>query len=152
MPLFDPTVPRRLLWPKEAPWPRRRARGLVRRFEEAFPEISYHLEMGVLVANAQAARMGDVRTVRLYGGLVRHRKLRSAGLAVALAHETGHHLGGAPFHPTYRWLSSEERATEWALTEGLAKIFGGDHADVVAAQGTRNLEAIARSLGLSVVS
>jgi hypothetical protein len=147
MPLFDPHVPRRLLWPKDAPWPRRRAVKMVRRFEEAFPQIKYYLEIGIPVANAQAAREGSVRTVRLYGGLVRHRQLRSAGLAVVLAHETGHHLGGPPSHPTYHWLSSEERATEWALAHGLTKIFGRDRSRVLAAEGTRNLQTIARSLG-----
>ena len=145
MSVFDREVPRRLLWPASARWPKRRAHSLIRSFRQLYSEIIYDVEMGVLVANAQALKLAGVRTVRLYGGLILHRNLLSSGLAVILAHETGHHLGGSPFHPAYRWLSSEERATEWACQEGLVQVFGKDQAKRVADEGMKNLDAIARN-------
>lgn len=100
------------------------------------------MDLGVLLANAQAFRAGKVRHVRLYGGLVRHRRIGSAALAFVLAHETGHHLGGSPYLPYMPWLSSEERASEWALLHGLPKVFGISHAEVIAKRGEAQLRAI----------
>jgi hypothetical protein len=74
--------------------------------------------------NAQAFLGPNGRCVRLYGGLGRHRWIGIEGLAFALAHETGHHLGGAPHLPFYSSLSSEERANEWATETGLPNVFG----------------------------
>ncbi len=142
MPLFDAPVPRRLLWPIDAPWPRRRAQCLLRRFQARFPQVTYDLDLGVELANAQAFLEGRRKRVRLFGGLVRHRKIGSAGLSVVLAHETGHHLGGPPFLSYYRWLSSEERATDWAMTVGLQKVFGKRDALRIGRQGIDQLDAI----------
>ncbi len=143
MPLFDAFVSPRLLWPENAPWPRRRARNLLKRFAVSFPDIRYDLSPGIRSANAQALLLNGDRVVVLYGGLSRHRRVGSAGLSVALAHETGHHLGGPPFLKYYRWLSSEERATEWARTVGLPCIFG--HAsDGIWRRGFRELSALAK--------
>jgi hypothetical protein len=144
MPLFDTPVPRRLLWPIDAPWPRRRGRALIRKFQSCFPEVTYDIDFAIELANAQAFLDEGGRRVRLYGGLVRHRKVGSAGLAVALAHETGHHLGGPPYLQFYRWLSSEERASEWALSEGLQKVFGRREATAISKHGVEQL----RSIGL----
>jgi len=97
---------------------------LVKRFQEAFPAIHYDLFWETRLANAQAFISGLGRCVRLYGGLGRHREIGVEGLAFALAHETGHHLGGPPRHPFYASLSSERRASEWALSTGLPEVFG----------------------------
>lgn len=140
MPLFDAPVPKHLLWPLNAPWPRRRARKIIRHFQLCFPELHYDVDSEVGAANAQAFLEGGRRCICLYGGLARHRKVGSAGLAVVLAHETGHHLGGAPFLASYRWLSSEERATEWAYTIGLPAMFGAKAA-VLIARGESQLRA-----------
>ncbi|OFX00753.1 MAG: hypothetical protein A3D94_17515 [Alphaproteobacteria bacterium RIFCSPHIGHO2_12_FULL_66_14] len=102
------------------------------------------MDLGVELANAQAFLHLGARHVRLYGGLVRHRKIGSAGLAVALAHETGHHLGGSPRLPFYKWLSSETRADAWAMTVGLNQIFGHDPADRIWKRGRAELDAIFR--------
>jgi hypothetical protein len=142
VPLFDTSVPRRLLWPINAPWPRRRARTLLRKFRSCFPAIDYDMDLAVELANAQAFLDGHKKRVRLYGGLVRHRKIGSAALAVVLAHETGHHLGGPPYLQFYRWLSSEERATEWALTVGLQIVFGHRPAADIAKRGVDQMRSI----------
>jgi hypothetical protein len=128
MPFLDAPVKRHLLWPRSAKWPTRRARGLLRLFQAQWPELVYDMDLGVPLANAQAFLDGDIRRVRLYGGLVRHRHLGSAALAFTLAHETGHHLGGPPHLPFYSWLSSEERATEWALATGLRALYADPNA------------------------
>jgi hypothetical protein len=145
MPLFDDPVPRRLLWPIEAPAPRRRAQRLLRRFRAGFPDLVYDMDLAVELANAQAFLLGGQRHVRLYGGLARHRRVGHAALALALAHETGHHLAGPPFHPYYRWLSSEERATEWALSVGLPHVFG----EATRRIGERGLAELA-AIGLKI--
>ncbi|MBU8874031.1 M56 family metallopeptidase [Reyranella sp. MMS21-HV4-11] len=115
---------------------------MLRRFQATFPGILYDLELGVDVANAQAFVEGGRKRVRLYGGLVRHRNIGSAGLATVLAHETGHHLGGPPHLPTNRSLSSEERATEWALSIGLPTVFGIRTAQRIASSGCKQLQAL----------
>lgn len=142
MPLFDPPVNPRLLWPRHAPWPKRRARTMVKLFRECFPELIYEIDFDIQIANGQAMLDDDRRVVRIYGGLVRHRRLTSAGLAVALAHETGHHLGGPPLHRVFYWLSSEDRATEWAMTHGLQRVFGRPRAEAIWKKGTINLQSI----------
>ena len=112
------------------------------RFQAIFPELTYDVEFGVDVANAQAFVEGSTKHVRLYGGLVRHRKVGSAGLAVVLAHETGHHLAGPPYLRFCGHLSSEERATEWAIEVGLAKVFGRKAAQTIGASGNSQLRAL----------
>jgi hypothetical protein len=123
-------------------WPKRRALALIKKFQSHFSNIEYDMDLGVLLANAQAFRAGKVRHVRLYGGLVRHRKIGSEGLAFALAHETGHHLGGAPHLQYLPWLSSEDRASEWAMSDGLPLVFGVRQAELIARRGTAQLKAI----------
>ena len=100
------------------------------------------MDLGVELANAQAFLEGGKKRVRLYGGLVRHRRIGAAGLAFALAHETGHHLGGPPYLQYYRWLSSEERATEWARSVGLHKVFGKASAMRVTERGLQELRRV----------
>ncbi|SJZ30365.1 hypothetical protein SAMN02745126_00003 [Enhydrobacter aerosaccus] len=115
---------------------------MLRRFQACFPDVVYDTDLAVELANGQAFLDGDLKRVRLYGGLVRHREMTSAALALTLAHETGHHLGGPPFLPFHRWLSSEERATEWGTTVGLQRVFGERTARRIAGQGGRQLERI----------
>lgn len=140
---MDDPVPRHLLWPLKAPWPRRRARAVVKQFARCFPEIEYDIDSAVRLANAQAFLEQGRKRVRLFGGLVRHRRIGTAGLAVALAHETGHHLAGPPYLVPYRWLSSEETATAWAEQVGLGAVFGTELAANIWARGSRQLSRIA---------
>src|SRR5512147_1665706 len=122
--IFDDLVPTEDVWPANSHWPRRRTDALIERFQIAFPAVHYDLFWETRVLNAQAFISDRGRCVRLYGGLGRHRKIGIEGVAFALAHETGHHLGGPPQHPFYKSLSSERRASEWALTTGLPTVFG----------------------------
>lgn len=142
MTLFDKPVNSTLLWPINAPWPKRRARAQIKRFQACFPHLIYDMDLAVELANAQAFLAGKQRHVRLYGGLVRHRLVGAAGLAFALAHETGHHVGGAPFMKYQPWISSEERATDWAVSEGLQEVFGPNAARRIVHRGPLQLRAI----------
>lgn len=142
MPLFDAPVPARLLWPMDAPWPRRRARALLNQFQRYFPKLIYDMDLSVPLANAQAFLESGEKRVRLFGGLVRHREIGAAAIAVTLAHETGHHLGGSPFLRPYHWLSSEERAHEWAAETGLPRVFGKTKAGRILCEGRSQLRAI----------
>jgi len=108
-------------------------------FRKSFPGIIYDVAWYSDSVNAQAFIYRKRKHVRLYGGLARHRKVTRAGIAFALAHETGHHLGGAPFDPTYFWLSSESRADEWAMSEGLIRAFGPKRGWGMARKGLQEL-------------
>src|SRR5690348_5217541 len=81
------------------------ASALLDRFRMAFPEVTYDLLSDSPTINSQAWRLGTIRYVRVYGGLIRHPRMTRSGLALMLAHETGHHLGGPPLDPAMPWIS-----------------------------------------------
>jgi hypothetical protein len=112
---------------------------LLDRFRYSFPSITYEVLWSSHTVNAQALEFAGQRWVKLYGGLACHPAMKKAGLAVALAHETGHHLGGPPYHPYLPWLSSEERADEWATTAGLPSLFPPAIARTLLREGRRQI-------------
>jgi hypothetical protein len=103
---------------------RKIALNLLDRFGKVFPEIAYELLWESPSVNAQAWRLGSARYVRVYGGLVRHQAITKYGLALMLAHETGHHLGGPPTDPAMPWLSWQGQADYWAARIAMPKIWG----------------------------
>jgi hypothetical protein len=103
---------------------KRVALGLMAQFGKAFPEITYQLVWESTTINSQAWRLGSERYVRVYGGLVRHPKMTKPGLALMLAHETGHHLGGPAYDPDMPWISWQGQADYWAASKGMKKVFG----------------------------
>ena len=128
-----------LNWPAEEVLPSRRAQQQRRRvmldlletFGAAFPEITYELFWESPTINSQAWRLGSVRYVRVYGGLVRHRALTKYGLALMLAHETGHHLGGSPYDPDMPWISWQGQADYWAASTAMPLVFGSQARDII---------------------
>ena len=118
-------------WPQEIDRPqcaaasRRKqiAEQLISRFAAAFPQIAYTLKWESRLINAQAWRLGEQRNVYLYGGLARHPTMRRAGLALTLAHETGHHLGGEPRDPAMRWMTWQGQADYWAAAVAMPTVF-----------------------------
>jgi hypothetical protein len=138
-------------WPTEEVLPSRRAQQhrrrvvseLFRKFDLAFPEVTYELLWESPTVNAQAWRLGRVRFVRVYGGLVRHPAMTACGLALMLAHETGHHLGGSPLDPDLRWPTWQGQADYWAASEGMPKVFGR-HASRLTLRGAREIIALHR--------
>jgi hypothetical protein len=133
-------------WPMEQALPSRRVQQQRRRmvldlfdeFSRAFPEITYELLWESGTINSQAWRLGSARSVRVYGGLVRHPEITRAGLALMLAHETGHHLGGPPLDPDMPWISWQGQADYWAASVGMKKVFGL-HARNMTMRGARQI-------------
>jgi len=121
-----------LNWPAEEVLPNRRIQRRRRRvvldlfdkFGRVFPEITYELLWESATINAQAWRLGSARYVRVYGGLVRHRAITRYGLALMLAHETGHHLGGLPRDPAMPWMTWQGQADYWAASIAMPIIWG----------------------------
>src|SRR6266480_6552321 len=121
-----------LNWPVEEVLPSRRVQhqrrrvvlDLLDKFSRAFPEVTYELRWESTTINAQAWRLGSGRYVRVYGGLVRHRAITKYGLALMLAHETGHHLGGLPRDPDMTWMTWQGQADYWAARTGMRLVFG----------------------------
>src|SRR3954451_3121857 len=97
---------------------------LINRFSTVFSNIEYDLLWDETVVNAQAWRSGNQKRVAVYGGLARYPGVTASGLALILAHETGHHLGGGPLDPDLRWPTWQGQADFWAAAEGMPKVFG----------------------------
>jgi hypothetical protein len=107
---------------------RRKATALriIRRFAETFVGIEYDLLWENPTINAQAWLFAESRHVTVCGGLVRHPAMTAFGIALMLAHETGHHLGGSPLDPDLRFLTWQGQADYWAAKEGMPRVFGHD--------------------------
>jgi hypothetical protein len=143
-------------WPTEdgqcAPHLQRQRRGialrLIEEFERAFPEIAYDMLWESPTINAQAWRVGSSRYVRLYGGIVRHRMISKCGLALTLAHETGHHLGGSPVDPYMPWITWQGQADYWAARTAMPLVFGSRARDSTLRGGRQilNLHAVFTTL------
>lgn len=102
----------------------RRMLDLMGVFARAFPTITFELLWESSSINAQAWRLGPAQYVRVYGGLARHNAMTRAGLALMLAHETGHHLGGQPRDPAMPWLTWQGQADFWAASVGMPAVWG----------------------------
>ena len=101
----------------------RDAEALVALFRAAFPAIDFEIAWDSDTVNARALYGQPRKRVRLYGGLVRHRMVEKEGLALTLAHEVGHLLGGRPRDLYHHWLSCEGVADYWAARYGLRRIW-----------------------------
>lgn len=111
-------------------WRKRVAKDLLELFSEAFPDIRYDLVWQSPTVNAQAWRVGSLRHVTVYGGLVRHSAMMRHGLALMIAHETGHHLGGLPRDPDMRWMTWQGQADYWAARTAMPLVFGARARDM----------------------
>jgi hypothetical protein len=94
---------------------------LLSEIRQVFPQISYELDANSRTANAQALSRGDVRVVRLYGGLALHPLIGADALIFALLHETGHLFAKGRRFARDPMLACECAADRWALTTGIGK-------------------------------
>ena len=118
---------------------------LINLFGRSFPGIAYELIWESTSINAQAWCLGESH-VRVYGGLARNPFLTRAGLSLVLAHETGHHLGGAPYDPAMPWLSWQGQADFWAASVGMPILWGAG-AKRMTLKGAREISSLSQALG-----
>jgi hypothetical protein len=143
MPIFD-TPPRKgSLRPIDAAL-RRRVGELLNRCREAFAELDFEVAWQSDTVNARALFGQPRHRVCLYGGLARHRLIGEEGLALALAHEAGHLLGGRPRHDYYFWLSCEGVADYWATRHGLRRLWPAEQLALRFRLGAAQLLALQR--------
>ena len=88
----------------------------------AFPGIEFDLDAASRTVNAQAIEHGEIRIIRLYGGLAFHRLIDADGLVLTLLHEVGHHLATGGRLSAGSRLACECMADRWALTKGVARL------------------------------
>jgi hypothetical protein len=117
---------------------------LLDRFSFTFCNIDFRLNWEADNLNACATLIQGRRTVEIWGGLARHRALGENGLALALAHEVGHHLGGKPYDLDYSWLSAEGQADYWATRVGMHLVFAQEAVVGRSLEGARELLALYR--------
>jgi hypothetical protein len=120
---------------------KRLAEDLLGLFSRTFPDINYEMFWDVPILNAQAWRLGTKRYVRLYGGLIRSPLVTKAGLALTIAHETGHHLGGAPCDPDLPWITWQGQADYWAARTAMPLLFG-ESARYLTLRGAREISKL----------
>jgi hypothetical protein len=140
-------------WPTEKPrcgprlrrWRKRAVLELSSEFQRAFPDITYELIWDSALINAQAWRLGPRRYVRVYGGLARCQLITKAGLALMLAHETGHHLGGPPMDPDMPWMTWQGQADFWAAHTAMPRVFGAK-ARAMTLRGARQILTLHKDL------
>jgi hypothetical protein len=111
---------------------------LMEEFRQAFPEIhhiNYDWENNDVNAWAWVDEAGK-RHVLMLGGMIRHRYNKMPAVAIVLAHEIGHHLGGDPKYP--HGLTCEGKADFWGTKVGLRRVYnspdGGADSDKYKAQ------------------
>ncbi len=85
--------------------------------------------------NAGASRSGKIWLVKMYGGLARHIAITEDGFSLALCHEIGHHIGGAPkiksAFSAENWGSNDGQADYWSTLKCLRTIFLNDDNETV---------------------
>jgi hypothetical protein len=90
-----------------------------------YPQIAYQLDWADDTVNAFAwIDATGTRHVAIKGGLVRHFALQMEGIALVIAHETGHHYGGPPTFPS--GLSCEGQADFAGVRDVMRKAWFGD--------------------------
>jgi hypothetical protein len=117
--IFDLDIPSRYLRSAPTAVNIRAVEQLIQAARQLFPDLQIDVFLASGSVNARAFMRGRDRHIRLYGGLLRHKAMGFDGLAFALAHEIGHHLGGPPYHFYFDWMSTECQADYWAVVHGV---------------------------------
>ena len=144
MPIFDAPARPGMLRPI-TPDMKAAVEALVGRFRTAFPQLDFEIAWRSDTVNARALRGTGRRRICLYGGMARHKMIGEDGLALTLAHEIGHVLGGRPRHPYHFWLSCEGVADYWATRHGLRRIWPRAECAARLRNGARQLLNLQRS-------
>lgn len=75
--------------------------------------------------NARTAPFGQYIYIEVFGGLARHPDMTTDGLVLAVCHELGHHIGGAPKNVESRgkWATNEGQSDYFASMKCFKKVF-----------------------------
>lgn len=85
-------------------------------FTKIYPQIQFPIEWTEPYFAAYAKKENQLRSVHLWGGLVRMPTATMPVILTAVCHEIGHHYGGPP-------LQDQVIGGEWASAEGQADYF-----------------------------
>jgi hypothetical protein len=108
------------------------AHSVRRLFERSFPkEEGYEItvEWADNRVNAYACESEGIKKVEIMGGLCRHQAIKEDGLALAIAHELGHHEGRRNPEGSDRGcgnLACEGEADYWAANIGMRIVYYGE--------------------------
>ena len=96
-------------------------------FSRFYPAIEFHVDWNDNRVNAIAYRQGSKQHVSIFGGLLRHQYIQIEGAGLVLAHEIGHHLGGAPRYTTQglTWASCEGQSDYWGALVAMRNVWWG---------------------------
>lgn len=78
--------------------------------------------------NASATRFWNQWYLNMYGGLARYPGMTSDGMMLVICHETGHHLGRAPYFGPLRlgWATNEGGADYYSALKCARRVFAAD--------------------------
>ncbi len=78
--------------------------------------------------NASATRLWNQWYVNMYGGLARFPGMTPDGMTLVVCHETGHHLGRAPYAGPLRlgWATNEGGADYYSALKCARRVFAAD--------------------------
>jgi len=113
---------------------------LVRNYKAKFPDVEFHIDWSDDVVNAYAWMQDGTRHVALKGGLLRHQYIKVEGAGLVLAHEIGHHYGGAPRYSSGNtWASCEGQADYWGAMVAQRHVWWGPYAIEQIEKGSQQL-------------
>lgn len=109
-----------------------------------YPDINFHMVWDELLPNAYSFRRYGLDVVVLSGGLVRTEGVTFDGLALILAHEVGHLIGGPPLDPSNRYSCQGQ-----ADFAGMGAVLRGVHwVGDYAGKSTSGLDEVRKLFGL----
>lgn len=118
------------LLPKDSSIVQERVQEIEALFAKYYPDVTYHVEWDDDTVNAYAWQEYDgEKHVAILGGLARHSAMKSEGIALVVAHETGHHHGGGPTYSN--GMSCEGQSDYWAAKVAMRQAYSGSYRDVM---------------------
>jgi hypothetical protein len=124
------------LTPLSNPNPDEWTRELCKQFEAIYNgHIHFDFEMKNPNVNARAWEGRDGKHVLIWGGLIRYGKLKYEGIALVMAHETGHHEG-----PKTGTLACEGEADYFGVNVVMRDVFSSQYPTIA----TEGIKQVAR--------
>ncbi len=99
---------------------------LLTQYKAFYPNVEFAVDWYNDEVNAYAYRQGGIGHVVLLGGLIRFPAIEVEGLALVIAHEIGHLIGGPPFYPATD-LSCEGQADYYGVRNVMRVVWFGSY-------------------------